>query len=322
MDENNIERKTTPDPTSCEVLLQHYGEADPGKIGNKLTFYGIDGKDIYNITPPFLNDGVLVIAARVEAREDQAHSEVCFFKSLNDSTDFVWTKIDINPLNLQDPFVTFIDGQIIVGGVEVSPPPFGSEDNSLTYRTVFYKGKSLSTLEKSATGPEKMKDIRIIRLPNGHIGVFTRPQGHTNGGGKIGYIELDSLEDLNDSANFLKAKIIEGQFALGEWGGANQLHLLPGGKIGVIGHIACFDEEENKHYYGMSFVFDPESDIASPLKIIATREDFPSGPSKKPDLGDVIFVGGIYEKDGQWYLYAGLGDVESGVIPIEYPFGS
>jgi hypothetical protein len=77
-----------------------------------------------------------------------------------------------------------------------------------------------------------------------------------------------------------------------------------------------------KHYYGMSFVFDPKANIASPIKIIATRENFPEGEAKKSGLEDVIFVGGIAQdaSDKQWYLYAGLSDVESGRIPIEYPF--
>jgi len=316
MNFNSLENKN-PTAKSCSELLNEFEKIKTNKEttprGVKLNLLGVGHRDVYNITPPFLIDGKVVMAARVETREDELKSEVCFFEQEDEVT---WMKMDIPTLSLQDPFITKIDEEVVLGGVEVSLP----ESNSpIQYRTTFYKGKNFNSLEKFSTGPERMKDIRIIKLENGHIGVFARPQGEKYGRGKMAYIELENLEELT-SKNILKAEVIEGLFAPGEWGGANQLHLLGNNKIGVIGHIACYDEKNNKNYYAMSFIFDITMHTASPVKIIATRADFPEGESKKNDLTNVIFVGGIEKKDGEYYLYAGLGDIESGKLPIEYPF--
>ena len=308
------------EPKTCSELLAEFEKRKINKEampeGVKLNLLGVGHRDVYNITPPFIVDSRMVIAARVETREDELKSEVCFFEQVDEVT---WIKINIPALNLQDPFTTKLGEEIILGGVEVSLPELNSENNSIKYKTVFYKGNNLNSLERFSVGPEKMKDIRIVKLENGHIGVFARPQGEKHGRGEMAYIELESLKELTPE-NILKAEVIEGLFAPGEWGGANQLHLLGNNKIGVIGHIACFDEKENKNYYAMSFVFDIKTNTASPLRIIATRRDFPRGESKKPDLTNVIFVGGIEKIDGEYYLYAGLGDIESGKIAIEYPF--
>jgi large subunit ribosomal protein L25 len=71
-----------------------------------------------------------------------------------------------------------------------------------------------------------------------------------------------------------------------EWGGANETHLLKNGRIGVLGHIASFDSQLNKHYYSMVFSLNPETCEKTPMKIIAARSDFPRGPGKRPDLED------------------------------------
>jgi hypothetical protein len=52
---------------------------------------------------------------------------------------------------------------------------------------------------------------------------------------------------------------LQGQFVAEEWGGANEVHLLKNGYLGVIGHIACFDQYKNKHYYSMVFAFNPKT---------------------------------------------------------------
>jgi len=343
---NSIESKK-PKAKSCSELLLEFKKKQEGKEakiqGVELKFLGIrPSEKVDKITPPFLIDKEMIMAAgvkseeidvyngtppfeidvdgkkrkimvmRVEPRGNEFDSKVYFFEQLNELDEFTWNKIDDAPVfNMQDPFVTTMGGEIIIGGVEVSPILLDDNEDA-TYRTIFYKGKSLDTLEKFAVGPEKMKDIRITELENGHIGVFTRPQDGIYGPGQIAYIELDGLVDLNPG-NISKAKVIENQFISTEWGGANQLHLREDGKIGVIGHIACFDEEFNKIYYAVSFIFDPKTQIASPLKIIATRDNFPEGESKKPNLKKVIFPGGIHKN----FLYAGLGDAGSGRIPID-----
>lgn len=159
-----------------------------------------------------------------------------------------------------------------------------------------------------------MKDIRLAQLPDRRIGVFTRPLGGLYERGKIGYVELDSLEELGPK-HLLGAKIIEDQFASGEWGGANETHVLEKGTIGVLGHIAHEDAEGNKHYYAISFIYDPRDHHATPIKILATRRNFPDGSTKRPELKDVVFPGGLVrEKDGTAILYAGLSDIEAGRV--------
>jgi hypothetical protein len=343
--DNSIESKKPSEAKSCAELLLEFQKRQEGREakiqqGVKLKFLGIklsekiekitppiliDGemviaadvkdkeRDVYNPTPPVLIDERKIMAARVEYRIDE-NSEVHFFEQ-DEKDELTWIKIEDAPvLLMQDPFITMVGGEIIVGGVEVSPILLDSQEDS-TYRTAFYKGKSLDTLEKFAVGPERMKDIRIIDLErgDGHIGVFGRPQNGIFGPGQITYIELNGLADLTPD-NISKAKVIENLFIPTEWGGANQLHLREDGKIGVIGHIACFDEEFNKIYHAISFVFDPETHTALPLKIIATRDNFPKSESKKPDLEKVIFPGGI---DGAGNFYAGLGDTGAGRISID-----
>lgn len=305
----------------CSDLLREFsknrGESGPGV---KLKFLDIEeGEDVYNITPPFFIDGIEVIAGRVEKREDSARSRICFFVKHSEN---VWTKIDdTKNLPLEDPFVSEIQGKLVLGGVAVEHiPPMGDKPASVIFWTNFYKVENLQKMEALPSGPEGMKDIRMLDLQNGRIGVFTRPRLGKYGPGQIGYIEISNLAELN-ADKLLEANIIEGLFLPTEWGGANQLHLLEGGKIGVIGHIACRDAGDKRHYYATSFIFDPQTRrVASSLKIIAVRDNFPKGEAKRPDLEDVIFSGGIKKEGEQWYLYAGLSDVEAGKIPIEDPF--
>ena len=143
-----------------------------------------------------------------------------------------------------------------------------------------------------------MKDIRLIELTDGRVGVFTRPQGARGGRGQIGFTIIDSLAELNEQT-FIDAEVLQNQFVPEEWGGANEAHLLKNGHVGVLGHIACFDPSGNKHYYSMVFSINPETCETTPIKMIAVRSDFPRGPGKRPELEDVIFSGGLI-RSRQW----------------------
>ena len=91
--------------------------------------------------------------------------------------------------------------------------------------------------------------------------------------------------------------------------------------VGVLGHIAWFDEEENRHYYPMVFSLDPETGDISEIELIATRRIFFLVPSKRPDLVDVVFSGGLVRKDdGTADFYAGISDAEAQRITISDPF--
>ncbi|PLR75865.1 hypothetical protein CU633_18465 [Bacillus sp. V3-13] len=166
----------------------------------------------------------------------------------------------------------------------------------------------------------RLFNCRLAELQDGSIGVFTRPQGEKGGRGKIGFTKIGSLDDLTVAA-INDAPLLQDQFIEEEWGGANEIHLLKNGLLGVLGHIASFDEEGNRHYYPMSFVFDPESGNFSDIELIAVRDNFLDGPSKRPDLVDVVFSGGLVRnEEGTAKLYAGISDAEAQILTIKDPF--
>ncbi|MCD9024619.1 DUF1861 family protein [Cohnella silvisoli] len=300
-------------------LLKEFTAGNPAisslLTGEKLVFSGVGTRDVYNISAPFMDNGELVIAGRVEIRDNEA-SEVMFFVRRKGE----WVPRNGAPVfALQDPFFTFIRGELVFGGVEVY---FDGDDPHYvtSWRTVFYRGHSINDLEPFAKGPLTMKDIRLVGLENGRIGVFTRPMMVDGARALIGYTEIGELEGLTEEV-ISSARLLKHQFLPEEWGGANEAHLLSGGMIGVLGHIACMEENNIRHYYPMVFAYDPAHHRYSPVKLIATRSMFPDGPAKRPDLEDVIFSGGlIRNKDGTASLYAGVSDAEAHVIVIPDPF--
>jgi hypothetical protein len=302
---------------TCEELLKefHAGADNRFKKVVKVNFTGVGGRDVYNITSPFIDDGQEIIVGRVEERHSE-FSQVFFFSRTNQ----VWSPREhTHTYNLQDPFMTHVHGELIFGGVEVITAS-ENPDNIVSWATQFYRGFNIDTLCHFASGPETMKDIRLIELADRRIGVFTRPQGKKGGRGQIGFTIIPSLEELNEET-FLKAEILQDQFIPEEWGGANEVHLLKNGWVGVLGHIACYDSRKNKHYYAMVFALNPITLERSPLKIIAIRDDFPKGPEKRPDLEDVIFSGGIVRKgNGRAELSVGVSDAEAYRIEIPDPF--
>jgi hypothetical protein len=284
--------------------------------GEKLVFTGVGTRDVYNITAPFMDNGELVIAGRVEARENE-FSEVMFFVQRNGE----WVPRDGAPVfALQDPFFSFIHGELVFGGVEVYFD--GADPHYVTsWRTVFYRGHSINDLKPFAKGPSTMKDIRLIEHENGRIGVFTRPMMVDGARAMIGYMEIGALEELTEEA-ISGAELFRHQFLPEEWGGANEAHQLSNGTIGVLGHIAWMEENNIRHYYPMVFAFDPSTHRYSPIKLIATRRMFPAGPAKRPDLEDVIFCGGLirHKEEGTASLYTGVSDSEAHVIVVPDPF--
>ncbi|WP_414164939.1 DUF1861 family protein [Superficieibacter sp. BNK-5] len=73
--------------------------------------------------------------------------------------------------------------------------------------------------------------------------------------------------------------------------------------------------------YAASFIFDPESGVSSPIKIIACRDDFLPGDSKRDDLRDVVFSGGLYGLPGkEVQLFCGTSDCEVQWRSVVDPF--
>lgn len=319
--EHETSRAVSQEPpfAHCIGLINDFDKKEIPQ-GEKLQFEGVEeGYDVYNISAPFYVGDKVFVTGRVEKTEVTADSDsqVMLFEQMNGG----WCLANEQPkFKMEDGFAARIGEELIIGGVEVFPDPTEENPNHKNYRTIFYRGKDTTSLEQFTVGPDGMKDIRLISLPNGKIGVFTRPQGEIGGKGKIGYIEIDSLDDLKNKDILNNAKIIENQFPEGEWGGANELHLLKDGRIGVIGHIA-YEDEKGKHYYAMAFIYDPVTKSSSPIEIIATRKNFPNGKAKSPKHDDIIFPGGLIRNgDGTATLYVGLGDTETGKITIVDPF--
>jgi len=201
----------------------------------------------------------------------------------------------------------------------------GEMDNLYGY---FYKGEDLEDLHYFTTGPDQMKDIRLVQLNDG-IGVFSRPRNahieKEHGSASIvGFTVIPEIMQL--SANVIgDAKKIEGMFAGGEWGGCNQCYGLDSGFIGIIGHKSYEEAGQNgvnlAVYVNVSFVFDPKAHKIIDERIIATRKSYPDGPAKKPNLVDCVFPAGItMRKDGKADLYSGLGDTLLGRAVIDNPF--
>jgi len=283
-------------------------------LGEKLNFLGIQERDVYNITKPFEDEGEMIIAGRVEKRDSEV-SEINFFKEIDGN----WVRMErVIKLALQDPFVTRIFGELILGGVEIYPHP--ELIGHLGYRTVFYRGANIKSLEKFAVGPELMKDIRLLELAPERILVFSRHQGAIGGRGKIAYTIINALEELNAQV-ITGTQLLSNQFVDAEWGGSNELHLLKNGVIGVLGHVSFYDDIMDRHYFAMVFSFNLETKEVSPIKIIATRKNFLPGEFKRKDIIDVIFSGGINRLEGGMAeFYAGVSDAEAHKILIADPF--
>ncbi|THF77339.1 DUF1861 family protein [Cohnella fermenti] len=300
---------------SCAVLFEQFKKDRPERKGEKLIFSGVSGRDVYNITAPFPDDGELVIAGRVEDRASE-RSQIMFFVQREGR----WVPRKGAPVfDLQDPFVSFIRGELVFGGVEVY---FDGDDPHYvtSWRTVFYRGYRIADLEPFAKGPLTMKDIRLVELASGGIGVFTRPMPVGDARAMIGYTEIAGLEELTEE-RMEQADVLPDQFLKVEWGGGNEAHLLRNGMIGVLGHIARMDDGNIRHYYPMAFGFDPVSRVATPLKLIASRDMLPDGPAKRLDLVDVLFSGGLVRHgDGTATLYTGVSDAEAHRLVIDDPF--
>ena len=300
-------------PMSCAQLRTML--SSPLGPGGKLSFTGFDGKDVYNITAPFQSGMTTVIAGRVESRNLE-YAEIAFFSQSGKH----WAPIPDAPIlhGLQDPCIAIIGGELIIGGVRF---PVKRPDGSNGWHMEFYRGKTLHELKHFLSGPDNMKDIRFVELSDKRVGVFSRPQGIRGGRGRIGFTIAASMDAV--SAELIaNAPLLDQQCPEDEWVGANEIHLLENGLLGVLGHIACFDpNSENRHYYAMCFTLDPHTAQASPLCMIAERNFFPRGEAKRPDLADVIFSGGLLRHgDTTATLYAGLGDAEAGWVKIRDPF--
>lgn len=288
-----------------------------------LRLHGVEGFDVYNASIPFEWKGKKYIFGRVEKRSEWARSWVRLFESTGKDD---WTLVPNSMIyQLEDPYIAIIKDTLVLGGTHVRY----KQSKVDTYYGYFYKGTDINDLYYFTTGPDYMKDIRLVEMADKRIGVFSRPRSEEvrkkyGSESVVGFSIIYNLEDLTAEV-IENAPVVHGLFEKDEWGGCNQCYYLESGHIGVIGH-KCYkteaaDGEEILTYMNISFVFDIEKHEAKDVKIIGTRTCYPIGPAKKPNLIDCAFTSGIVmREDGKVDLYSGIGDCEVGRIVIDYPF--
>ncbi len=288
---------------------------------SKLEEFEIDSNlDCYNPSIPFVIDETEYILCRTQERKGEYSKVYCFKKE-----DSKWViEKSFKPLPLEDPSIAFINDKIVVSGVNVT---FGDNINTFTeWKTDFYVGDSIQNLEYFTSGPDHMKDIRLVQLKNSKIGIFTRPLGKNVADGhkaKIGFTIVDRIEDINkDVIN--NAPLLDDFFLKEEWGGCNSAYLLKNGLIGVIGHKSYYSNEDGKdhlHYYGTYFVINPKTYKTTDMNIIISRDCFPYFEPREERLTDITFTSGIVRNsDGTAKIYAGLSDSAIGSAIIKDPF--
>ena len=278
-----------------------------------LTFHGVDGFDVYNCSCPFDFEGKTYIYGRVERRDEWATSWVYLFEQTAQDT---FTAVPNSMIyQLEDPYITFINGELIMGGTHVVKKS-GKVDYYLAY---FYKGKSPHDMRYFTSGPKGMKDIRLIQLGE-QIGVFSRPSG------KVGFCKIGDISELT-AETIASAPICD---LVDGYGGINQCYALDGGTIGTIGHDVYHKDNEKGQkvsvYVTTAAVFDPNKQTVLMKKIIATRDCFPPSNDIKMNpagwpLDDITFPSGIVKReDGKADLYSGLSDAREGRAVIDWPF--
>jgi hypothetical protein len=302
-------------PRSCFDLLSEL-KVSPFNESHNLEFESVGERDVYNITAPFRFNGKTLLAGRVEKRESEFSETVIFEKADSNNK---WTPCFTNPAfqGLQDPCITWANDELVLGGVRYPVP---MEHGGYGCVMEFYRGKSLETLQPFLSGPRGMKDIRFKQLSDGRVAIFSRPQGAIGGRGEVGFAIAPSWDAIT-AEMIAGAPLFKGQWLKEEWGGVNEVHLLANGHLGCLGHIACFDAAGNRHYYPMTFAVDSKTLQPSPIRIIAQRSFFPPGSSKRPDLVDVVFSGGIVRNDDKTAnLFAGTSDAAAAFVKLPDPF--
>ncbi|CCW63540.1 unnamed protein product [Phytomonas sp. EM1] len=282
--------------------------------GVLITFKGVDGWDVYNCSTPFLWKGKRHIYGRVERRDEWASSHVSPFVETGKDE---FTALPGFTWKLEDPFIQKINGEFILGGTHVVK----KGKTVVSYCDYFFRGPSPTQLRFFASGPMNMKDIRLVQLASGKVGVFSRPREahHAN----IGFVVLDHIDELNEES--VKRATPLDLFDKGAWGGVNQAYLLFSGKVGCVAHYSYRTTDQNNNplsvYVNFSFVLDPQTYAVSDTKIIGARKCYPPCSAKKDYLIDCVFTSGIVMRpDGRCDLYSGVADTHEGRLVIDYPF--
>ncbi|KAL7698915.1 Protein of unknown function (DUF1861) [Lotmaria passim] len=311
------ESKMTATEKECDLvpLRKEFEETKVIQESTYLTFKGLETHDVYNCCCPFTIDGVRHVFGRCERRNEWVNSFVRLFRETGKDE---YTLVEhAMQWQLEDPFVVKIQGEILFGGVRVTKDHGKVSD----YFCDFYRGE-VHDLHYFTSGPKKMKDIRLVTLADGKIGIFSHHK--TPRSCITGFITIDSLDDLCSSV-IDAAKPIDHTLFGDAWGGVNQPYLLSSGKIGCISHHGYLDKDAQGEtinvYCITSFVYEPSTNKCYDFKILGTKDCFPDYPPKAPKLIDCAFVSGIVmREDGKCDLYSGIGDTREGRMVVDYPF--
>ena len=290
-----------------------------------LRFFGVDGRDVYNCSVPFEQDGKKYILGRVEARDRFACSVTYLFE---EGADGAWYKVEsFDALPIEDPCYTKVNGEIVVIGTHVVK----ERGRVKTYYGYFFRGKDIFHLEYFTTGPKYMKDIRLVQLPENKIGVFSRPRCEKTKAlygseSMVGFTIVSNLDELT-AERIENAPYLQNFFEADEWGGVNQAFWLGDNWVGAIGHqsYTAYDEAgaERAVYLNTAYLVDINKNEVLEKKVIATRGDYPETPCKLKGLCDCAFTSGIVdETQAIVRLYSGLSDAGQGWVEIENPFSA
>ena len=293
-------------------------EANPPKVleSTLLTYTGVKpGWDVYSCSIPFEWKGAKYMFGRVEPRAKWASSVTMLFRETKKDH---WERVlEFGTLEIEDPSICFIKGELVLAGTRVTKVNGHVTD----YAYAFYRdhGKGPFELEYFTTPAPHQKDVRLVELKDGRIGVFTRPQGGACGRGRIGFTVINGLDELRPD-KLANAKVIDGLVSGNEWCGANMAYLRLDGKILAAIHLS-FNEKVNgvnrAVYTSATFVLDPQTRKASDLRLFATRSLFPPCEAKTPGLVDCAFLSGIvFNADGTADVYSDVANTQEGRIRI------
>jgi hypothetical protein len=192
-------------------------------------------------------------------------------------------------LKLEDPSVFRIQGKNILVGVEVWPDPTPENPKGTNYCNVFYEIiGNFDEYKPIGRGPNRMKGIKLIDLGDDGIGVMSRPHIDENNRGVLAFHRIQSLDELTPG-ELEMGNIISKQVPAGNWVGVNEMYHLPNGKLGILGHVAYEDGVFGKQYAAMVFQYDWKTHLSTPIKVIATVDEFPESKAKTPYHEGVMY---------------------------------
>lgn len=276
--------------------------------------------DHYNVSEPIEVAGQELMLTREEERSSENSVVKAYIH--NKEKDIWQPMTEVRPMaGYQDPsYLGEIKGQKCFCATNTQV----NEKNEVInyWAELFAINGDLNHIEQVAKGPEKSKLLHLIQTGPEEIDGFIRMQGGEFGRGKICHFQIREMDDLQNVLDNIGAQTeIIDIFDKDEWGGFNDLHLLPDGRVDVLGHIARLVKDEKdqdkKEYYVFSAIFDPKTNLVSELKIILSRGDLPvEAEPKKPEVENVLYPNNSVLEDDKRHIYTSISDSKQVVATV------